>query len=49
VKIYHVIQIKFNQLVISKSFTHKMPGKPAGIDMKRNYVTVILCIPESGG
>jgi len=29
---------------ISKSFTHKMAQKPAGIDMERNYVTVTLCI-----
>jgi len=33
---------------ISKSFTHKMARKPAGIDtgidMERNYVTVALCV-----
>jgi len=28
---------------ISKSFTHKMAAKPAGIDMQRKYVTVTLC------
>ena len=27
---------------ISKSFTHKMAAKPAGIDTERNYVTVTL-------
>jgi len=29
---------------ISKSFTRKMAAKPVGIDMKRNYVTVTLCM-----
>ena len=29
---------------ISKSFTHKMASKPAGIDTERNYVTVTVGI-----
>ena len=29
---------------ISKSFTHKMAAKTSWHDMKRNYVTVTLCI-----
>jgi len=32
---------------ISKSFTHKMAAKPAGIDMERNYATVTLCIEKN--
>jgi len=32
---------------ISKSFTHKMAAKPAGIDAERNYVTVTLCIAHN--
>jgi len=32
---------------IYKSFDHKTwRRKPAGMDMERNYVTVILCIPR---
>ena len=46
VKIYHAIQIKLSHsrvTNISKSFTTRRRRKPDGIDMERNYVTVILC------
>ena len=48
-KIYHDIQIKlYRQSVFqwqhSTSFPTRWPRKPAGTDIERNYVTVILCI-----
>jgi len=68
VNIYHVIQIKFDQLVEKNVYYDHSPTdkaylsdirvaniglptrwrrKPAGIDKKRNYVTVTLCIRYS--